>query len=206
MFDAVLRLQALPAPTHLSAVYAGRAGPGPDDKQRHFCISLKDFAKQSSLAKALHISTLISHPPMLTTRCRLLEYLEWLELPSWAESFETVQLFDWECQEQRVARFNFEISPKEDLLLSHILMLHGLQGLDMPTPGGTKPMLQAKDLKEAAGAWLPDRWTDNGVYAPEMAQLRDMAFFTKSELLRVTAPDPHLASQPASDPSSSLAQ
>ena len=180
VFDAVLRLQALPAPTHLSAVYAGRAGLGPNSNNPlQFAISLKDFARSSTLVKALEISTLVSYPPILTTRCQLLEYLSWLEKDTWQEGFQTVQLYEWQCEEQKVDRYNFQVTPSEDLLLSHVLLLHGLGDLDMPTPGGTRPMLQAVERKEAAGAWLADGWTNNGVYAPEMAQLRDMAFIVK---------------------------
>lgn len=178
VFDAVLRLQALPAPTHLSAVYAGCAGEGQGGNYQ-FAVSLKDFAQRSTLAKALDCSTLVSHPPMLTTRCRLLEYLVWLEKPSWKEGVQNVQLYDWQCKEDKVARTNFEVDQKEDLLLSRVLILFGLGPHDMPTPGGTKPMLQAKNRQEAAGAWLADGWTNNGIYAPEMAQLRDIAFLTK---------------------------
>ena len=219
VFDAVLRMQALPAPTHLSAVYAGRAGSGPyANEQFQFAVSLKvnsprsplpsrpaflrlhlsfptsphlshfaqDFGQYSTLAKSLEISTLVSHPPILTTRCRLLAYFKWLETPSWQDGFKTQHLFDWKCGEDKVQRTNFEVEQTEDLLLSHVLVLHGLQALDMPTPGGTKPMLQAKNRQEAAGAWLTDGWTNNGIFAPEMAQLRDVAFLAK-----MMVADPH---------------
>ena len=192
VFDAVLRLQALPAPTHLSAVYAGRAGVGPAGKQLQFAVSLHDFAQRSTLARALNCSTLVSHPPILTTRCRLLEYLEWLEKPSWQEGMETVALYAWECKEDKVMRTNFEVDEKEDYLLSHVLALYGLGGLDMPTPGGSKPMLQAKKRQEAAGAWLADGWTNNGIYAPEMAQLRDIPDLGRVER---QAPLPHERAQ-----------
>jgi hypothetical protein len=135
VFDAVLRMQALPAPTHLSAVYAGRAGEGPyGKKQLQFAISLRDvlsriathvfwrrrsaevqlgrnlalqFAQASTLARALDNSTLVSFPPMLTTRCRLIEYLTWLESPSFQEGFQTVPLFDWTNGEDKVFQDEF---------------------------------------------------------------------------------------------------
>ena len=46
-------------------------------------------------------------------------------------------------------------------------------------PRNEKGSERSKKRKEAAGAWLADGWTNNGVYAPEMAQLRDMAFIVK---------------------------
>lgn len=165
VFDAVLRMQALPAPTHLSLAYAGRAGIGGKDSQHQFAISLADFGQTSTLAKALDNTTLVSFPPMLTTRCRLIEYLTWLEKDSWQEGFETVKLFDWKCGEDKVMRTNFKVDEKEDALLARVLILSGLGELDMPTPGGTKPMLQAAKRTEAAGAWLADGWLNNGVYA-----------------------------------------
>ena len=74
---------------------------------------------------------------------------------------------------------NFELSEVEILLIKKVLELEGLAATERPTPGGTKPLLHAADWKEACCLWSIDEWTDNGCYAPELAQLRDVAFLFK---------------------------
>ena len=47
-------------------------------------------------------------------------------------------------------------------------------------------MLVAPTEDDARCAWLIDGWTDNGIFAPEVAQLRDVTF-----LMKMMICDPH---------------
>ena len=49
----------------------------------------------------------------------------------------------------------------------------------MPTPGGARPLALALNPNEATCAWMADDWMNNGIDAPEFAQLRDMSFLVK---------------------------
>ena len=84
VFDAVLRLQALPAPMHLSEVMTGRAGESPmANKVLMFAVSTLDYGGEKSFAQAVQGSVLVSHPPLLTTRCRLLFGRAGAGRPAW---------------------------------------------------------------------------------------------------------------------------
>ena len=198
VFDAVLRLQALPAPLPLSVFVAGLADlkeapefrptrPGqrpPPPEPVHFSTSLKDFRRETSFQHAIQGSVLASHPPLLTTRCRLMEYIDWLEMEKHADETigwesRNLKLFEWECADHGVERYNFEMARPELLLLESLMVEHGLSDLEMPTPGGTRPLKLAQEPIEATCAWMADDWTNNGITAPEFAQLRDVSFLVK---------------------------
>lgn len=91
----------------------------------------------------------------------------------------TLKLFEWRCKNEKVGRTNFKVDKPELTLLHQVLDMSGLGSTDMPTPGGGKPMLQAENQEAALAAWIADSWTNNGVFAPEVAQLRDLVFLTK---------------------------
>ena len=224
VFDAVLRISALPAPLHLSEVMTGRSGLPPSiaklsgaDPLAHTChysTGLKDFRKETLFQTAVRGSVLASYPGMLTTRCRLLEYLDWLNsdhllaLTREGEEeeegfkageergFRNVKLYDWQCKYMGVHRSNFELSKEETDVVGHVLQLEGLAATEKPTAGGVKPLLHAATAHDAVCAWAVDDWTDSGVFAPEMAQLRDVSFLMKMMIAEplhlresVSAPD-----------------
>ena len=141
VFDAVLRLQALPAPLPLSVLMAGRAGlkevpeprPGarrgqpPPPEFVHFSTSLKDFRRSTTFQEAIKGSVLAAHASLLTTRCRLLEYMDWLEMDkridddpqvNWEQT--NLKLFEWECEDHGVERYNFEMRRPGGIAPAHL--------------------------------------------------------------------------------------
>ena len=103
VFDAVIRLQALPAPTHLSAILTGQAPPmqdghchghGGDGENKHqYYPALIDMTGKGHILNAISAPLVSSHPPLLTARARLIEYLRMLDQPS--EGYEKLPLYEW---------------------------------------------------------------------------------------------------------------
>ena len=67
-----------------------------------------------SVQEAIKGSVLAAHASLLTTRCRLLEYMDWLEMDkrvdddvNWEQT--NLKLFEWECEDHAVERYNFEM-------------------------------------------------------------------------------------------------
>ena len=76
---AVLRIHALPTPLHLSEIFTGCAAENPKTYECcHYSVALRDFRKETLFQTAIRSSTLASFPGLLTTRGRLVEYLDWL--------------------------------------------------------------------------------------------------------------------------------
>ena len=91
-----------------------RRGQQPPAEPVHFSTSLKDFRRSTTFQAAIQGSVLAAHASLLTTRCRLLEYMDWLELDkridddvNWEQT--NLKLFEWECEDHGVERYNFEM-------------------------------------------------------------------------------------------------
>lgn len=163
IFDAVLRLQGLPLPLPLSQVVAGKVSGG-----QAYATRLRDFAScQTTFASAVQGSVLMSHPPLLTTRCRLLEYLNWLEEDSWGET-KSSKLFAWQNRAPDEFRFNMVMGRHEQEVMGQLMKLEGLEEKEAPTPGGALPLEVKETALDACAAWFIDDWTSNGIYAPEV--------------------------------------
>ena len=73
-----------------------RLGLGPNDAVGTFCGVVTNRCVASSLLHAVKAPMLASHPPLLTARSRLIDYLAEIATPS--EGAEKIPLYEWECK------------------------------------------------------------------------------------------------------------